>query len=105
MTEAVLEVHFPGRSLPARGFRCPVCGAEEILAGELQRVQDLAKDLGLFGTQSESQRMVQRHGNSLIVTLDPGWLRRHGVKRGDKVLVREKGDSLVVIPPSRAGKK
>lgn len=96
MVETVLKVHFPRGALPVRGFRCPVCGEDAIPAADAAAVRGMAQSLGLYGTGNPRRRKLQRHGNSTTVSLDPEFLRKHGIKAGDTVVVAERGDELVI---------
>lgn len=98
MVEAIVRLHFPRGTLPVRGIRCPVCGEEEVPAREAEEVLGLARKLGLSGVENRRRRKLQKHGNSTTVSLDPEFLRRHGKKAGDTVVVAERGDELVILP-------
>jgi general stress protein YciG len=98
MQEAVVRIHYPRGTLPVRGFRCPVCGEEEVLAQDAQALQDMARQLGFSGVENRRRRKLQKHGNSTTVSLDPEFLRKHGKKAGDTVVVAERGDELVILP-------
>lgn len=97
MTDAIVRMHFPRGALPSKGIRCPVCGEEEVFAQDAQATWELAMRLGLFGVEPRRRRKLQKHGNSTTVSLDPDFLRRHGKKAGDTVLVAERGDELVIV--------
>lgn len=95
---AILKIRFPLGSLPVRGFRCPVCGSESLLASEAQEAQDLARELGLFSVTNRRRRKLLRTGNSIAVSLDPELLREvlPGRKPGDAVFVGRMGDRIVI---------
>lgn len=96
MDPAILSVHFPEGDLPAKGFRCPICGSERVL--NLPAIQQLARKLGLYGIENVSKRKLQRTGTSITVTLDPGLLREvvPNARPGTTVAVGRQGDSIVI---------
>lgn len=96
MEPAILSVHFPEGSLPAKGFRCPVCASERVL--NLPALQQLARKLGFYGIEHASKRTLQRTGTSITVTLDPDLLREvvPDAKPGTKVTVGRQGDAIVI---------
>lgn len=98
MEEAVLKVHFPEGSLPARGLRCPVCGDERLLASDAKAAQDLAHRLGLYGVEQAERRKLLRTGNSTAVTLPPRLVREvlGGAGPGEAVRVGRQGGRIVV---------
>lgn len=96
MRPAILRVHFPRGALPVRGYLCPSCGEDAILAADATLVQELGRSLGLSGVDNRRRRKLQKHGNSTTVSLDPEFLRKHGIKAGDSVIVAERGDELVI---------
>lgn len=94
----MLEMRYPLGSVPARGFRCPVCGSEELLLGESKRVHELARKLGMFGLEQASVRKLQRTGTSTCVTLDPALLRAAlpNAKPGTAVRVGRQGSRIII---------
>lgn len=100
MEETLLKVHFPVGSLPARGYRCPICGDEQLLGSDAAAVQDLAHELGLYGLEDGSDRKLLRTGNSLAVTLPPSLVEEvlGGIGPGGEVRVGRVGDRIVVEP-------
>lgn len=100
MERAILLVHFPRGKVPARGFQCPVCGDERLLADDVSDVRNLAAELGLYGIENASTRKLLRTGTSVAVTLDPGLVRDvlHGAKPGDPVKVGRQGGRIVIEP-------
>lgn len=52
---------------------------------------------------SIEERRLVKLGTSVIVTLPHGWLRYHGLKAGDRVLVRVNG--CLTIRPATATEK
>lgn len=98
MELTVFMTRYPRAEVPTRGFRCPTCGAEELLLGEAQRVHEIATRLGLTpSTRSERRRLV-RIGNSLGVTVSPDALRKtFGTTRaGVELDVTVQGDAIVI---------
>lgn len=100
MDEAVLKVHFPAGSLAARGFRCPACGDERLLASDAEAAQELAHRLGLYGVEDVQERKLLQTGNSIAVTLPPRLVEEvlGGAGPGDAVRVGRLGDRIVVEP-------
>lgn len=98
MVEGVLQVHFPRGALPATGLRCRVCLHESLPADEVQRVEALAHELGLFGIEDRRKRKLIRAGNSLAVTIDPELAAKTlGTDRpGIEVSVGRMGKRIVV---------
>jgi hypothetical protein len=96
MREAVVPMHFPRGSLPVRGLRCGSCGHEIVAGPDAQEAWAMAGRLGLFEAEGGRPRKLQKHGNSTTVSLDPAFLRRHGIKAGDSVVVHDRGDELVI---------
>jgi hypothetical protein len=98
MVEAIVMMNYPAGSLPARGFRCEVCGNETLLLQDAQAVNDLAKRLGMFGLEDARSRKLQRTGTSLCVTLDPELLRKTfpRAKRGSVVRVGSQGSRIII---------
>lgn len=98
MEEAILRVDFPLGSLPARGWRCPVCGEETLLLADAGEVQRLAQRLGLFGVQGRKRRKLLKTGGSLAVTLDPELLREvlGKARAGTYVQVGREGGRIVI---------
>lgn len=97
MDPAILSVHFPEGDLPAKGFRCRICGSERVL--DLPMIQQLARKLGLYGLEHASKRKLQRTGTSSItVTLDPDLLKEvvPNAKPGTTVTVGRQGDAIVI---------
>lgn len=101
MVEAILKVHFPRGALPARGFRCPVCGDEQLTGAEAKEVQETAHRLGLYGVEDSRPRKLLRTGNSVAVSLDPELVRNvlRGMKPGGTVRVGRQGDRIVIEAP------
>jgi DNA-binding MarR family transcriptional regulator len=98
MVPAVIDVQFPRGALPVAGYRCPEDG-EEMFDGEaVQRAQERARELGLFGAERVTRRKLRQVGSSLSVTLDPEVLEKilPGAKPGDEVEVGLEGDKIVV---------
>lgn len=104
MEPAILKVRFPLGWLPARGYRCPVCGEEELALSEAHVLDELAHRLGLFGVEQRQRRKLQRTGNSVTVSLDPRLLEEalRGAGPGDMVEVGRQGDRIVILPASKA---
>lgn len=100
MEPAILKVRFPVGALPARGFRCPVCGEEELALREAQALGELAHRLGLFGVEDRQRRRLLKNGNSFMVTLDPALVREvlRGAKPGEEIEVGRQGDRIVIRP-------
>ncbi|MBI4393282.1 MAG: hypothetical protein HY556_05725 [Euryarchaeota archaeon] len=98
MQEEILSVRYPAGELPARGFRCTICGEEVFLLADVGMQDDLAHRLGLFGVEDRRRRKLQRTGNSITVSLDPAILREvmPGAKPGDIVIVGRQGDKIVI---------
>lgn len=98
MELTVLSVRFPRGSLPVKGFRCPVCGEEELLLDEAARARETASRLGLLLPEREVHRSLLRIGNSVGVTLDPSTLREvlGGDQPGVDVVVSVEGDAIVI---------
>lgn len=98
MEHAILQMQYPLGALPARGFRCPVCGNETLLLPDAQAVNDLARRLGLFGLEQSEERKLQRTGTSVCVTLDPQLLRDalSGATAGSVVRVGRLGSRIVI---------
>lgn len=100
MDEAVLVVRFPRGQLPVRGFRCPTCEEEIILGSDVEKIDEIARGLGLFGVEQTGKRKLIRAGNSLAVTLDPELVADvlHGAKAGSTVRVGRIGKRIFVEP-------
>ncbi|MHB8584775.1 MAG: AbrB/MazE/SpoVT family DNA-binding domain-containing protein [Thermoplasmatota archaeon] len=98
MELTVLTVRYPRGSLPVKGFRCPICGEEEMLLDEAARARSQARGLGLLAPKHEKHRRLLRVGNSLGVTLDPEILREAfgNADPGADVIVAAEGDSIVI---------
>lgn len=98
MVEALLKVHFPLGSIPARGFRCPACGDERLLGSDAEAAQTLARRLGLYGVEDAEERKLLRTGGSVAVTLPPRLLEEvlDGAEPGDVVRVGRQGGRIVV---------
>ena len=99
MVDAILQMHFPQGTLPAKGFRCPRCGEEVITGERAQELHDLAMRLGMHGLESEQTRKLLRTGNSIAVSLDPKWVKEvlHA-KPGDTVRIARQGLRLIIRP-------
>lgn len=98
MREVIVQTHFPLGTMPVRGFRCPVCGAEVLRLADSVKAEALARKLGLFGLEDVQVRTLQRTGTSTCVTLDPELLRRvmPRAKRGSKVRIGRQGSRIVI---------
>lgn len=98
MELTVLSLAFPRGTLPVKGFRCPTCGAEELLLGELAKARETARRIGLLKTGRAERRRLLRVGNSLGITLAPAVVREvlGGVHAGEEVLVGVQGDAIVI---------
>lgn len=98
MELTVLTIRFPRGSLPVKGFRCPVCGEEELLLGEAARARETARRLGLMGPEREEHRSLLRIGNSIGLTIDPEVLRDvvGEAHPGVDVVVSVEGDAIVI---------
>jgi len=103
---AVVDLEYPGGTLPAEGYRCPRCGHELFDAEQVEQAQKRARELGLHGIERSSRRKLRQVGSSLSVTLDPELLRElfPHAKAGDEVEVGREG-SRIVIRPVRAHSK
>lgn len=97
---AIVDVMYPRGSLPAEGYRCPVCGEELFTLTQLEASQRRARALGLFGPERVSRRKLRQVGTSLSVTLDKGLLRElmPDAKAGDEVEVGLEGGKIVIRP-------
>jgi hypothetical protein len=102
MESAILKMNYPAGWLPVRGFRCPKCGEDAIMAEESAAAAKLAKELGLFGTTDRRNRKVLKTGGSLAVSIDPELARRvfGELKPGDTVSVGLQGGRIVIEPAS-----
>ncbi|HEX9816255.1 MAG TPA: hypothetical protein VGB18_04685 [Candidatus Thermoplasmatota archaeon] len=100
MDEAIFPVHFPLGQLPARGFRCPTCGEEQLLGSEAQRLERMAHDVGLFGVEDIRERKLLKTGNSLVVTIDPTLAKTvFGTTRpGVRIRIGRLGKRIVIEP-------
>lgn len=98
MVETVLWVRYPRGKLPVKGCVCTICGADSIDADDAQQCTDLARDLGLFGIESDRTRSLLKVGNSVAVSLDPQLIRDvlGGAKPGDQVRVGRHGKRIVI---------
>ena len=98
MAEVVVRFHYPRGWLPARGFRCKVCGNELLTGPDVDNLQALAKTLGMYGLETSKTRRLVRTGGSLAVTLDPELLRQvvGDAKAGTTVRVGRVGNQIVI---------
>lgn len=98
MEAAVFLTKLPRGELPTRGFRCPVCGDEVMLASEVGRLHDLGERLGLGHPKRVSHRRLLRVGNSMGLTLEPAVLRLAlgDVTVGQDLTVEVHGDSIII---------
>lgn len=103
MRHAVVELRYPVGIVPVKGFRCPVCGEEEMPLAEVGRAQRLAAELGLYGIEHARERRLQRTGNSVTVSLDPFLLKEvlGGAGPGTVVQVGKQGDRIVITAAER----
>lgn len=99
MRPSIVKVHFPLGVLPVKGFRCPVCGEEVLLAEDAGASQELASQLGLYGVEQEQERTLLKTGGSIAVTISPELVRDvlKG-KAGSIVKVGRQGDRIVIRP-------
>lgn len=98
MELTVFMSRFPRGELPTRGFRCAVCGEEELTLAEAKRVHEMAKRLGLLGSSRSQRRRLVRIGNSLGVTIAPATLKdAFGTTGPGAALdVSAEGDAIVI---------
>lgn len=98
MQEAILQMHYPNGTLPVKGYRCPACGNERLLADSAQEAHDTAERIGLLGLESAQTRKLLKTGNSLAVSLDPAWVKEVllDAKPGTPVRVGRQGNRIVI---------
>lgn len=95
-----MTLQFPYGDLPVEGLRCPTCGEELLVGGEVDAMTAKARALGLLGLEHSSSRKLRRTGTSISVTLDPELLAliAPGAKAGDRVTVGRLGNRIVIEP-------
>lgn len=100
MEEAVLWIRYPRGRIPARGFRCHLCGEEVLIVSDAEKANELARELGLYGLEQFDTRRLIRAGNSIAVTLDPRLVKEvlDGAKAGAKVRVGRLGKRIFIEP-------
>ena len=98
MDEVVLRVRFPRGPVAVRGFGGAACGEEIILGRGVEKAEQDASALGLFGLEQAGRRKLLRAGNSLAVSLDPELLAEilPGAKPGMEVRVGRVGRRIVI---------
>lgn len=106
MDDAIFPLHFPNGQMPARGFRCSTCGHERLSGSEFERLEKMARELGLYGIEESRERKLLKVGNSLVVTIDPALARMAlGTSRpGIKVRVGLQGKRIIIEAASHEGK-
>ena len=90
-----IEVAMAGTGLGEfDGYRCGKCGEEWFDEKTVDRIQEIARKKGVWGTEVRSK--ISYSGNSLIVRIPKKISELLGLRKGTEVSLRPEGRKLVV---------
>lgn len=98
MEPAILTMQFPLGPLPVKGAKCPECGEEVFIAGQVEQAQETARRLGLFGPELKSTRKAIELGSSTGMTFEREIAKRAGIRPGTELEIDFTGGRIIIYP-------